>query len=685
MAVLTYVEDGILYAVIDNPPVNALSVTERSGIVAAIEQAEGDSAVQAVVIKGTGRIFVAGADIGEFGKPAVAPHLPDVVAAIEACSKPVIAAINGAALGGGLEIALGCHYRFARPNAKLGFPEVTLGIVPGAGGTQRLPRLIDPLLAARMITSGQPVSGSEALESGLVDELVEGEFDDLVGIIAASRPQTNLADRRLSIRAVPWTSEMGRNFEVMREGIARKARGAIAPLEALELVKTATTSDFASGITAEREVFLRLREGPQAAALRHIFFAEREAAKLPLESACGTPKPVDTVGVIGAGTMGSGIAISLLNGGYTVKLVDSSAEALARGRDYVTQHFSKQAANGRIPDIVRDETLTRLIARDDFASLADCDLVVEAAFESPDVKRDIFVQLGRICKPDAVLATNTSYLDVDVIAAASGRPEAVVGMHYFSPAHVMKLLEIVRPKNADSDALATALRVAKRTDKQVVFAGVCNGFIGNRLLRAYTREAGLLLIEGASIEQIDDALEAFGMAMGPFSVADLSGIDIGYSARQSMPAGVFEPLAVAVHDGLVENGALGRKTRAGFYRYDAGVRLGIHPLADEILQKARATSGVPTRLIDDIEIVERTMFALAAEGGTIVDEGIAVRPGDIDVVFVNGYGFPRWRGGPMFFADQCGRDVVRARIAAWQNTQFGKWWNFSSLFNALNS
>lgn len=681
MPVETRTQGATLYAIIDNPPVNALSCIERAGLIAAIEAAEQNDQIRTIVITGSGNTFIAGADIREFGEPRLPPELPDLIAKIDGCTKPVVAAINGPALGGGLEIALGCHFRVASHNAKFGLPEVTLGIVPGAGGTQRLPRLIDPQLAATMITTGKPISVSEALNCGLVDQLVEGDFDAGVRDFVAVLATVDLDERRISLRSAANSEEMVLAVEGMRDDVRRNARGAQVPIAALELVKTALVADFGSGLASERQTFLRLRQEPEAAALRYIFFAEREAAKLPADFAGAKALPVNTVGIVGAGTMGVGIAISLLGSGHAVNLVDANFEALDRGRNQIAHYFGEQVRKGRMTEAGRDEALSQIRGSSDFAALADCDLVIEAAFESPDVKCGIFKELGRVCKLDAVLATNTSYLDIDAIAAASGRPKSVVGMHYFSPAHVMKLLEIVRPKHASAQSLSTALSVAKRTGKQPVFAGVCNGFIGNRMLRAYTREAGLLLLEGATFEQIDNALTTFGMAMGPFAVADLSGIDIGYKARLSMPAESFEPLAVAVHDGLVERGALGRKTGAGFYLYEAGKQMRINPLAIEVLDRARAMADVPSRSISDSEIVERAVFALAAEGGTIMDEGVAARASDIDVVLVNGYGFPRWRGGPMFYAAECGSHTVSARISEWQQGPFGHWWHLSSFFD----
>lgn len=653
MSVKQRLENGILFVTVSNPPVNALSKVERQGLLDAIKAAEAPE-VRAVVIAGDGGTFIAGADIREFDGPPLPPHLPDVNNAIEACTRPVIAAIGGQALGGGLEIALACHWRVAASNAKLGLPEVTLGIVPGAGGTQRLPRLIDPTIAAKMISSGKPMGAAEALSIHLVDQVVEpGELNEAALALARQHEGSDLAARRLSKLTPPALSDHKAALEEIAAATQRSSRGAQAPGAALKLVEIALTKPFDDGLRKERETFISLRSSDEAAALRHIFFAEREAARPPADIA-GTVAPViDHVGVIGAGTMGTGIAMSLADGGFAVTLVELSHDALDRGLRRIQDSYHTSARKGIITAPQAEARVAAITGSTDYAALGDCDLIIEAAFESIEVKRDIFARLDRVAKPEAILATNTSYLDINIIADSVSRPEAVLGMHYFSPANIMKLLEIVHARRTSPEALAAALAVAKRTRKVPVIAGVCNGFIGNRMLRAYNREAGLLLLEGATPEQVDKALTDFGMAMGPFAVADLSGIDIGYMARKGMSAGSFDPMAVAIHDALVEAGHLGQKTGSGFYVYDPHTRArSPNPIVPSLIADVVARIGITPRNIEDSEIVERCMGALASEGKQVLEEGIAARSGDIDVVYVNGYGFPRHKGGPLFAASR---------------------------------
>ena len=674
MSVSQTLRGDVLLVTIDNPPVNALSHVERQGLIDAIAAAEAGDAL-AVVIHGAGGRFIAGADVREFGQPPRSPHLPDVVDAIEMCGLPVIAAIDGQALGGGLEIALGCHYRIALEGSRLGLPEVTLGLVPGAGGTQRLPRLIDPLSAAIMVSGGKPVSASDALAKGLIDRIVGEDLIEAAIAFARGLSGTFLSERRLAWRHPKTSNALLTELDRLMASTAARSKGAIAPVEALNLVRTALTAPFAEGMRTERDTFLRLRDHEQAAALRHIFFAERAAAKPPADVGQGVVRPIRRVGIIGAGTMGAGIAMSVADAGLPVTLIELSADALARGMARIDAAYRSSAERGRISADVAAERIALIEGSDDYQALAGCDLVIEAAFEAMEVKHQIFSELVRVTRPGTVLATNTSYLDIDVIAAKSGRAADVVGLHYFSPANVMKLLEIVRGRETAPDMLATVLAFAKRTGKIPVVAGVCNGFIGNRMLRAYTREAGLLLLEGATPEQVDGALTGFGMAMGPFAVADLSGIDIGYKARRAMAPGSYEPMAVVVHDRLVEAGHLGQKTGSGFYSYEAGKRSDAsNPLVADILAEARAAENIVPRSIADGEIVDRCLLALANEGGFILDEGIAARAGDIDVVYVNGYGFPRHRGGPMFHAEQLGAERVTGRMAAFALGRFSHWW-----------
>jgi 3-hydroxyacyl-CoA dehydrogenase len=638
--------ENILVATVDNPPVNALSGVERQGLIDAV--LTGSSlGIEALIIAGARDTFIAGADIREFGQPLAPPYLPDVVATIEGAPFPVVAAIAGQALGGGLEIALGCHYRLATPRAKLGLPEVTLGLVPGAGGTQRLPRLIGAVAAGEMITTGKSVPASAALLSGLIDQIVEGDLLEAALGFARQIANQDVTLRRLSHQQTPAA-----DIDAMAklEAATRKAsRGARAPLVAFDLVRASLTLAFEEGMREERRCFLELRDSDQARALRHIFFAEREAAKHPVDCADASARPCENIGIVGAGTMGTGIAMSVADAGISVTIVELSADALERGLARIADSYASAVARGRLSQIVADARISAIRGTTSYADLSQCDLIIEAAFETMEVKRSVFAALDAIAKPGAILASNTSYLDLDEIARCTTRPGDVVGLHYFSPANVMRLLEIVRGAVTKPDVLKSALLFAKRTGKQPVIAGVCNGFIGNRMLRAYTRQAGLLILEGARPKQIDKALTEFGMAMGPFAVVDLAGIDIGYKARQGMAPGSFDPMAVILHNKLVERGDLGRKTGRGFYVYDDAAQAGTeNPVVGAMIDAARRSFSIIPRTIDEAEIVERCMTALAEEGAAIVEEGIAARSGDIDVVYVHGYGFPRYLGGPMY-------------------------------------
>ncbi|MEM7570587.1 MAG: 3-hydroxyacyl-CoA dehydrogenase NAD-binding domain-containing protein [Pseudomonadota bacterium] len=671
MAVHQDVHGSVLVLTVDNPPVNPLSQVERAGLLAGLERAAGDDGIGAIVIAGANQKFIAGADIKEFGKTPEPPHLPDVINAIEASEKPVVAAIGGPCLGGGLEVALGCHYRTAQADALLGLPEVTLGIVPGAGGTQRLPRLIGAAAAAEMITSGKPMKAKATLENGVIDSLVE--TDVLAAAIALAEDVAGQSVEGKRLSSLPCPSAEG--LEAMEKSVARKARGAKAPIEALGLVKAACTLPFAEGLEHERETFLALRATDQAKALRHIFFAETAAKKAPADVKGMTPRPVSRIGVIGAGTMGTGIAISLADGGYDVTLLEIAQEALDRGLGRITKTYQGNVAKGRMSESKAKETAERITGTTTYADLGDCDLIIEAAFESLQVKKDIFAALDEVAKPGAVLATNTSYLDINEIAATTSRASDILGMHYFSPANIMKLLEIVRAEKTAGDALLTALTVAKKTRKQPVVAGVCHGFIGNRMLRGYQRESGLLLMEGASPAQVDAAITAFGFAMGPFSVSDLAGIDIGYKSRKDMAPGSYEPHAVIVSDKLAEAEMFGQKSGKGFYVYDPETRSKTpNPAALTFIEEARAELGFSPREISPEEIVERCLLGLFSEGAALLEEGIAQRASDIDVVYTSGYGFPRHQGGPMFWAQNKGLCWAQETIAKYAQGPYGKWW-----------
>lgn len=658
----------VLVLRVDNPPVNALSKIERSGLIDGIARGASDN-VDSIVLIGAGANFIAGADIREFGQPPEPPHLPEVVEAIEASAKPVIAAIAGQALGGGLEVALACHYRLAEAGARLGLPETTLGIIPGAGGTQRLPRLIDPMIAADMIATGKSHSAASALQVGLIDWIAEKPIEVAALEQAQAIAGRSLDERRLSERDVQPSPDALERLARLKAETVRKSRGAIAPGVVIDLITTALQTPYDVGVAQERERFLALRSSTQAAALRHIFFAEREAAKGPAE----VPRTVETVGVIGAGTMGAGIAMSVADAGIPVVLIEQTEAALAAGLNRIAKAYDDAVARNRLSKDKAEKRRMSITGATDYGVLVDADLIIEAAFETMEVKDAIFKRLDDIARSDAILATNTSYLDVNAIAAVTSRPGQVLGLHYFSPANVMKLLEIVRGRETDPTVLATALSFARRTGKVPVIAGVCHGFIGNRMLRAYNREAGLLLLEGATPSQIDKALTDFGMAMGPFAVADLSGIDIGHKGRQAMDPGSYEPAAFRVHDDLVLRGSLGRKTGTGFYRYSGGKVDGENPDIAGIVMSLRDELAVAPRSIGPDEIVERCIFAAATEGLQIVEEGISARPGDVDVVYVNGYGFPRHRGGPIFYLNETG-EAGFAAVRRYAAGPFGKWW-----------
>jgi 3-hydroxyacyl-CoA dehydrogenase len=635
---------------VDNPPVNAISHAVRQGLLDAITAAQ-DDASEAVVIICEGRTFIAGADITEFGKPFKEPGLPDLLNRIEASSKRVIAAIHGTALGGGFETALASHYRCAISSAKVGMPEVKLGLLPGAGGTQRTPRLAGVRASLDLITSGAPISAGQAVDIGLVDKIIDGDL--LGGALAWAEELIgdNAPVRRSSEQIVPDFDPS--IFDEYRAVLAKRARGQIAPGHIVSAVEAAATLPFEDGQAIERKLFAECMGSSQSAGMRHIFFAERQASKID-GLAKDTPKrPVESVGIIGGGTMGGGIAMSFANAGIPVTMIEISDEALEHGLSIVERNYAGSVKRGKISEEKAAACRNRISGSTDYAALSDVDLVIEAVFENPDLKKKIFKQLDAICKPGAILATNTSYQDVDAIAAVTSRPEDVVGTHFFSPAHIMKLLEVVRGEKTADDVLATVMALAKKIRKVAVVSGVCYGFIGNRMLGPYGATAQLLLLEGASPQQIDSAMEAWGMAMGPLRVFDMAGLDIGYSARKALSdEEKGDPKSYRVPDLLVEADRCGQKTGSGFYVYDENRRPLPDPLVDEIILNAAADLGVERREIADDEIVDRLISALVDEGRKILDEGIAQRSGDIDVVYVYGYGFPVSRGGPMFYADQ---------------------------------
>ena len=641
------VSNGVLLIEIDHPPVNALSTDVRKGLMTAIAHGEATADIAAIVVTGAGSIFSGGADIREFGAPPAEPMLPAVLAAIENATKPVVAAINGAALGGGLEVALATHRRIAGPTATLALPEVKLGIVPGAGGTQRLPRLIGIPAAMDLIATGRTAPASEALKLGIVDRIETGDLR--AAAIAEARSLVGTSLRRSGACDMPPAT--AETVDAAAGKALARARGQNAPREAVRLVRLSSGRPFAEALAEERRTFLALRDSEQAAALRHVFFAERAAAKVSgLEDV--KPRRVETIGVVGLGLMGSGIATCALDAGYTVVGIEQTEDAVAKGRSRVEGLLDRAFQSGRIDAAGKADRLQRLTASAVLQSLAAADLVVEAVFDDLAVKTDLFVRLDRIVRPDAILATNTSYLDPDPIAAATSRPERVLGLHFFSPANLMRLLEVVRCARTAPDVMATGMEVAKRLRKLPIVCGVTEGFIGNRIFSAYRREAEFLLEDGALPQQIDAAMEAFGFAMGPFAVFDLAGLEIAW-ARRKRQAATRDPNAryVDIADHLCEAGRLGMKAGRGWYRYRDGKRE-VDPEVTALIDQRRAAKGLVARSISDDEIRQRLLAAMAAEGTALLSEGIAARASDIDLVMINGYGFPAHKGGPMFAAEQ---------------------------------
>jgi 3-hydroxyacyl-CoA dehydrogenase len=639
----------VLIILSNNPPVNALSAAVRLGLVDAIAQAEADDGVNALVIACEGQTFFAGADITEFGKPPQQPWLPAVVDRIENCSKPVVAAIHGTALGGGLEVALGCHYRVADKSARLGTPEVKLGLLPGAGGTQRLPRVAGVRKALEMTATGSPIGAKEAFDCGLVDRIVEGdlvphavafaeEVRDVRPLAKSSERQDRIADVDPSV------------FDDFRKENAKRFRGFEAPLRNIEAVKIATEKPYSEGVIEERKLFMELMGGEQSAAQRYFFFAERKANKIEGLPENTEPRPVRKVGVIGAGTMGGGISMNFLSAGIPVTIVEMGQEALDRGTGVMRRNYEASAAKGKLTAQQVEQAMGYLQPTLDFAELADCDLIIEAVYENMDVKKEVFGRIDKIARPGAILASNTSYLDIDEIAASISRPADVLGMHFFSPANIMKLLEVVRGAKTAPDALLTAMQLGKKIGKVPVVAGVCHGFIGNRMLMPRQIEATKLLLEGASPEQIDRVHVEFGMPMGPFQMADLAGVDIGWHR---------DPNRIEnVRDALCAIDRWGQKKGAGFYDYDEKRRPSPSPVVQHIIEDFAARQGVERREISDGEIVERTLYTMVNEGAKILEEGIAQRASDVDVVWVYGYGWPVYRGGPMFWADSVGLQTI---------------------------
>jgi len=650
-------QGDIALLALDSPPVNALSARLRDGIKGGIDQAVADPEVRAIVLICRGKTFVAGADITEFGKPRTGTPLPDLIALIENSPKPVVAAIHGTALGGGLELALGCQYRVAVPSAKVGLPEVKLGLIPGAGGTQRLPRLVGAQKALELITAGAQVAAPAAQAMGVIDKVVaEGELEAEAiafarGLLTSGQSHPRVRDREDKIGQDRGRPEIFADF---RKANARAFRGFLAPEYCIRAIEAAVNQPFDEALAYERSLFMELVAGTQSAAQRHVFFAERQAWKIP-DIGDDTPTiPVNKVGIIGAGTMGGGIAMNFANAGIPVTIVEMKQEALDRGLSIIRRNYEATAAKGRLKAEDVERRMGCLTGALDLSALADCDLVIEAVFENMDIKKDVFGKLDGIVKQGAILATNTSYLNVDEIAAATRRPESVIGLHFFSPANVMKLLEVVRGEKTSKPVVATAMQIARKIGKIAVLVGVCHGFVGNRMLAQRQREANKLILEGAMPWDVDRVLYDFGMPMGPFAMSDLAGLDIGWSKETTSSSTVREILC--------EMDRRGQKTGAGFYDYDDKRRASPSPVTEKIILDLAAKKGITRRAISDEEILERCLYPMINEGAKILEEGKAIRASDIDIAWINGYGWPVYRGGPMFYGETIGLDKVLAKM-----------------------
>ena len=689
MSLVDFQKQGSIGVItLNNPPVNALSVNKGlvQGILDAIKEGDHDHHIRAFVIIGGGRNFSGGADISEFGKPydPGKAMLPDVLAYVDTVTKPVVAAIAGPTMGGGLELALGCHYRIALTGAQIALPEVKLGILPGAGGTQRAPRLMGVKKALDFMVAGDPISSETAKESGLVDEVVTGDLRAAAISYANRLLKEGQPVRRASQLTAALDQPAEAFFAAARERIGKVWRGYPAPLAIAACVEAATNLPFAKGVIFERQQFEKLVKTDESRALRHLFFAERQVSKIPDVPDDTATREIKSAALIGAGTMGGGIAMNFANAGIPVKMLELNREALDKGLGIVRKNYAATVAKGRLTQEAMDKRMSLFTGVTSYDDIKDVDIVIEAVFEDMAVKKQVFEKLDKVCKPGAILATNTSTLDVNEIAAATSRPQDVLGLHFFSPANVMKLLEVVRAKKTSKDVLASAMKLSKSIKKVGVVAGVCDGFIGNRMLHGYFREAGFLLEEGALPQQVDKVIEDFGFAMGPFRVGDLAGLDVGWYIRKRQAATRPAHLRYSkVADQVCELGRFGQKTGAGWYRYETGNRNPIpDPVVEKLIVQASKEANIPRRQITDQEILERCIYALVNEGADILEEGIALRASDIDIVYIYGYGFPRFRGGPMFYADTVGLDKVLASVKRFHATH-GEFWKPAALLEKL--
>ena len=688
MALTEYAKQNAIGVItLNNPPLNAL--TQTRGLIQEIKDhiisGGADASVKAFVLIGANRNFSAGADISEFGKPndPSKADLRQLTEYMDTVKKPIVAAIHGPSMGGGLELAMACHYRVAAPDALLALPEVKLGLLPGAGGTQRLPRLIGAEQSLRMITTGEPIKADKAVKVGLVDELGTGDLLQ-AGIafankvVAENKPLRRVRDMTVNVPGGPDVF-----FPIARAEVAKASRGFPAPMKNLECVEDAARLPYDQGYINERTRFMDLMKTTESAALRHAFFSEREANKIPdvLDS---TPLiPIKSAAVIGGGTMGGGITMNFANAGIPVKMLEMKQEALEKGLATIKKNYANTVAKGRLSQDEMDKRMALISTTMSYDDLKDVDMVIEAVFEQMEVKKKVFTELDRVIKPGAILASNTSTLDVDAIAAVTKRPESVIGTHFFSPANVMRLLEIVRGKKTSNSVLATTMKLAKQMRKVGVVSGVCDGFIGNRMVEEYIRQATFLLEEGALPQQVDGALQKWGMAMGPFAMSDLAGLDIGWAIRKRKKAETGEQFS-AVGDRICEMGRFGQKTGSGFYIYEAGNRKPVSdPIIDKLIVDYSKEHNISRREISDEEIIQRCIYGLVNVGAQILDEGIALRASDIDMVYLTGYGFPLYRGGPMFYADTVGLKKVVEAMDRFEKGRNGHFWKVAPLLKKL--
>jgi len=667
---------------VNNPPVNALSQAVRAGLKAGVEKGLADPDVKAMIVWCEGRTFIAGADIREFGKPPQPPALADVVYFMEDSTKPLIAAIHGTALGGGLEVSLGCHFRIAAPTAKVGLPEVKLGLLPGAGGTQRLPRIAGVKAALDMIVSGNPITAQRALELGIIDEIAAGDLKAAALAFAKRVLEEKKPIRK--VRELVAKVDGPTQFEDYAKSIARKQRGFMAPFHCIKAVQASVELPFDQGMKRERELFVELHDSTQSKAQRHVFFAEREVVRIP-----GLPddlptRDIKSVGILGAGTMGGGIAMCFVNAGIPVMLLDMKQEFIDKGMAIISKNYANTVAKGNLKQDVMDKRMSLIKPTISYDDLKDVDLVIEAVFEDMAVKKEVFAKLDAICKPGAILASNTSYLNIDEIATATKRPQDVVGMHFFSPANVMRLLENVRGAKTADDVKATVMKVGKKIGKVPVMVGVCDGFVGNRMLAKRSRECGFMLEEGALPTQIDKVIFDFGFPMGPYAMSDMAGLDVGWRNRKAK----FAQLTKREQDNnlldkICEMGRYGQKTGAGFYKYDEKRNATPDPLIEELIINHSKERGLTRRVISDQEVLERAIYSMINEGAKILEEGVAARPLDIDVVWIYGYGFPVYLGGPMFYADQIGLKNIYDAMLKYKELVGAEYWTPAPLLEKL--